>query len=129
MSEIAEWAEVPEYWPQEHSADTRDLLEKITSRKFHDLMDSRMLVSHHKYGWSKDAYPEKSKAVDNITVRIQKYIETGNVEFLVDAANFAMLEFMHPSVENAFFKATDSHESPGISYNDGEFRHGRHTDA
>lgn len=126
MGKIAEWAEVPEYYPKDYSLDITELLDRIRSLKFHDLMDARMLVSHYKYGNSEDAYPEKSKAIDNIKVRVDKYVETGNVEFLVDAANFCMLEFMHPAQENAFFKATDSNESPGILYQDGEFGHSKH---
>lgn len=37
-------------------------------------------------------------ALKNIELRLQKYKDTGNTEFLVDIANFAMLEFMHPSI-------------------------------
>jgi hypothetical protein len=128
MGQCAEYAEVGEWWPRERSYYEQDLLDRYTSRKFHDFMDSRMLVSHFKYGDSRDGYPEKLKAVDNIAVRVQKYLDTGNAEWLVDAANFCMLEFMHPSVPNAYFKATDSHESPGNKYSDGSFRVGKHSE-
>lgn len=31
------------------------------------------------------------------------------------AANFAMIEYLHPSVVGAHFKGTDSEESPGLT--------------
>jgi len=33
---------------------------------------------------------------------------------LADVANFAMIEFMYPQHPNAYFKPTDSNESPGL---------------
>lgn len=45
-------------------------------------------------------------AIKNLEIRLQKYKETGNTEYLVDVANFVMLEFMHPSI-------------PGAKYTDG----------
>ena len=92
------------------------------------MMDDRMLVSHYKYGWSSEGYPEKSIAMDNVQVRIDKYKETGNVEYLIDAANFCMLEFMHPSIKGAFLKATDADGSPGILYQDGKFSSTKHVE-
>lgn len=126
MSEFAAYAEVNDYWPNEKSLDMEGMLDKWTSRKFHDMMDNRMLVSHYKYGDSRLGYPDKSKAIDNIEVRLQRYRESGNAEWLVDAANFCMLEFMHPSIPNAFLEGTDSEQSPGILYADGTFAHGKH---
>lgn len=128
MSDFAPYAEIDEYWPKERSTEVDELLHKVTSRKFHDMMDDRMLVSHYKYGDSRLGYPEKSVAVDNVKVRIDKYLETGNVEYLIDAANFCMLEFMHPHIKNAFLKATDSDGSPGILYKDLELRQEKHKD-
>jgi hypothetical protein len=52
-------------------------------------------------------------ALESLQKRIDKYIETGNTEFLMDAANFAMIEFMFPSHPSAHFRPTDSNESPG----------------
>jgi hypothetical protein len=40
-------------------------------------------------------------------------IEPGNAEYLVDAANFLMIEFMHPAHPNAHYAATDKEGSPG----------------
>ena len=128
MGQFAEYAEIAEYWPKDRKRDTLELLESITSRKFHDMMDDRMLVSHYKYGDSREGYPEKSEAWKNIEVRVAKYLATGNVEFLIDAANFCMLEFMHPSHPTPFLQATDSDQSPGILYRDTRLSAGKHID-
>ena len=50
-----------------------------------------------------------------IEPRLNKYLETGNTEWLIDIANFAMIEFMYPSVSGAAFRGTDSDESPGLT--------------
>lgn len=76
-------------------------------------MKNRMVVSFHKYGPLKEAYPHKVNAIVSLTDRLRKYAETGNTEFLVDAANFAMIEFMFPSHHSAFFEGTDDDQSPG----------------
>lgn len=126
MGQKADWAEVGDYWPKDRTPHIEGMLDTITSRKFHDMMDDRMLVSHYKYGHTDEGYPEKSRAVDNVMLRLDEYLKTGNVEYLVDAANFCMIEFMHPSQPNAFLKATDSDGSPGILYQDGRLRQGKH---
>jgi hypothetical protein len=83
------------------------------SDEFVEYMRNRMVVSFHKYGPVADAYPHKVSALDSLQKRLAKYLETGNTEWLVDAANFCMIEFMRPSVPGAEFRATDSDASPG----------------
>jgi hypothetical protein len=83
------------------------------NKEFTDLMLNRMVVGYAKYG------PWKMNRVDidiwkNIEARWNKYRETGNTEFLIDLANFAMLEFTLPMHPNAFFKGTDSSEAPKL---------------
>lgn len=52
-----------------------------------------------------------------------KYRETGNTEYLLDAGNYAMFEYMYPQHEKAHFRATDSSESADIvGLNVGEAR-------
>jgi len=84
-------------------------------------MLDRMAVSFHKYGAVKDAYPHKVNALESMRARIDKYYETGNTEWLMDAANFMMIEFMCPSHPQAFFRATESIESPGRAAYDTNF--------
>lgn len=83
------------------------------SHQFLQGMVDRMAVSFHKYGAVADAYPDRVDAIASLQLRLEKYAETGNTEFLMDAANFAMIEFLRPRHPDAFFKATDSDESPG----------------
>lgn len=74
-------------------------------------MADRMGVSYFKYG-----PVAKSALVDLHACALQRweaYLASGNTEFLMDVANFAMMEFMRPSVADARFVATDSNASPG----------------
>lgn len=96
-------------------------------------MANRMAVSFYKYGKLADAYPHKVSAVDSLKARLKLYLEggmvkgenilPGNTEYLMDVANFAMIEFLRPSVAQASFVATDSSGSPGRVWNDGQQRH------
>jgi hypothetical protein len=83
------------------------------SEDFVAKMRARMATSYFKYGPVRDAYPHKVSALESLRQRLTRYEETGNTEWLVDAGNFAMIEFMLPSHPNAHFRATDSGESPG----------------
>ncbi len=95
-----------------------DVSEKILKRDFSEdfvrKMRNRMLVSHYKYGWVKDTYPELADAVASLEQRLALYKKTGNTEHLIDVANFAMIEFMFPRHPNAHFEAGDSDSSPGL---------------
>lgn len=82
-------------------------------------MASRMALSFEKYGAVKDAYPDKVDALASLETRLRKYRETGNTEYLMDVANFAMIEYMRPRHQQAHFKAEDSHASPGRTGTDG----------
>ena len=72
-----------------------------------------MAVSFEKYGNVRDAYPDKVDAIASLKLRLTKYEETGNTEYLMDVGNFAMIEFMLPRHPNAYFKGEDSDSSPG----------------
>jgi len=87
--------------------------------QFVEGMANRMGVSYFKYGLVGEAYPAKVDALASLEARLQKYRETGNTEWLIDVANFAMIEFMHPGFEFAHFRATDSDESIGRTGKDG----------
>jgi hypothetical protein len=87
------------------------------SREFVQGMADRMGVSYCKYGAVADAYPRKVNARESLQARLDKYWRTGNTEWLMDVANFAMIEFMHPSHPEAHYRPTDSKESPGRVWN------------
>lgn len=89
------------------------------SRTFLQGMADRMAISFHKYGPAKVNYPFPANAIESLRKRLSKYEETGNTEWLIDVANFAMIEYMHPGHPEAHFRATDSNESPGLKV-DGE---------
>lgn len=83
------------------------------SEQFLQGMVNRMAVSFYKYGKVAEAYPDKVQAVASLTQRLREYAKTGNTEYLIDAANFAMIEFMYPAREGAYFRGTDDDGSPG----------------
>lgn len=77
-------------------------------------MVQAMMVSFHKYGRVNDAYPLKFDASSDVRARMGKYRATGNKHFLVDAANFAMIEAMCPAPERkAAYLGNDAADSPG----------------
>lgn len=99
------------------------------SEDFVQAMANRMAVSYHKYGPLAEAYPDKVDAIKSLYIRIDLYLNggitkngkvpPGNTEYLVDAANFAMIEFMRPRIPGAKFVPTDAGGSPGRVMNNG----------
>lgn len=93
----------------------QDVLKTEFSDRFVQLMKNRMITSFYKYGPVKiNCENNLTNVVDSLKLRLDKYIQTGNTEFLVDVANFAMMEYMYPQHENGHFTPTDSSESPGL---------------
>ncbi len=84
-------------------------------------MVNAMGVSFFKYGPVSEAYPDKVNALESLRIRLDRYAKDGNTEWLIDAANFAMIEFMHPAHPKAHFRETDSGESPGRAWQPDEF--------
>lgn len=102
--------------------DINKVLQTEYSMKFDEIRKKMAVMSYYKYGPIADNYG-KYKCMDalgNIEKRIQKYKETGNTEFLADVANFAMFEFMFPSIPGAAYTPTDSGacEIAGFSINE-----------
>ena len=91
-------------------------MKKEYSDRFDTLRKNRVEVSFHKYGPAKINFGDKLvDAIKSHDLCVEKYEETGNTEYLLDAANYLMFEFMYPHKEGAYFKATDSNESAGTS--------------
>lgn len=89
-------------------------LPKEYSDRFDILRQNRVDVSFLKYGSAKINFGDKLvDALKTHDLCIEKYKQTGNTEYLVDAANYLMFEFMYPQIEGAHFRATDSSESAG----------------
>lgn len=87
-----------------------------TNEKFIRRMDAAMEVSYHKYGDVKAAYPHEYSAIKELKHRLRRYEETGNLDYLVDVANYAMIEFTYPA-------RADAHDSP-TDGGEGRYRHG-----
>lgn len=91
------------------------ILKQEYNEEFDERRKKRMLVSYYKYGPMKKNYEDKLiNAVESMLLRIEKYKETGNTEYLADVANFSMIEYTHPQHSLVHFKATDSDKSPGV---------------
>lgn len=89
---------------------------KEYSDYFDKLRQIRVETSFYKYGSAKINFGDKLvNALESHDLCIQKYKETGNTEYLCDAANYLMFEFMYPQKPGAYFRATNSGESAGIS--------------
>ena len=99
------------------------------SIRFDEQRQTRCAVSLYKYGSARQNFPDKVQALPTMERCIEKYKETNpeffkevtkkyketkNTEYLLDAANYLMFEFMYPSIPDARFKPTDSEESAGI---------------
>ena len=104
------------------NADVNSILSTEYSERFDNIRKNMMIMSYYKYGPLKDNYGNYKcmNAIENLKIRLQKYLDTGNTEYLADVANFAMLEFMHASIEGARYKPTDNPdcEISGFSINE-----------
>lgn len=128
MNERAEY-DRSTYTPARFDGELAGVLSTEFSDRFVDAMRNRMIVSFYKYGPVSLGYPGRVDALASLEKRIAKYRETGNAEWLVDVANFAMIEFMHPRHESAHFRSTDSDESPGRTRSDDGDEHGENVPA
>jgi len=96
-----------------------EILKTEFSLDFIEKMKNRMIASFYKYGplaqnVGRENPKDNTGEIASLKKRLELYEETGNTEWLVDVANFAMIEFMFPQHSNAHFRATDSDESPGV---------------
>lgn len=76
-------------------------------------MLDRMAFGYHNYGHIKNQFPDKHDALGNLALRVKTYKKTKNTEFLMDAANYCMIEFARPRFRDAFFESTSKAQSPG----------------
>jgi hypothetical protein len=88
------------------------------SREYSDKVDqmrkNRVEVSFYKYGPAAINFGDHLVNAKNSAIMcIEKYDKTKNTEYLLDAMNYLMFEFMYPQYPDAYFKATDSNESAG----------------
>lgn len=101
-----------------------EILKTEYSGRFDKIRKDMMVMSYYKYGPLKDNYGTYKcmDAIGNLEKRLAKYKETGNTEFLADVANFAMLEFMNPSIPGATYTPTDSGACEVVGFGINEIR-------
>lgn len=88
-------------------------LEREYSTEFDKLRKSRVEVSYFKYGPARDNFGSgRVDAIGSLELCLEKFKKTGNTEYLLDVANYAMFRYMYP-LPGEYFKATDSSESAG----------------
>lgn len=91
-----------------------EILDKEYSVEFDMRRQNAILVSYHKYGPSKENFKKGMvDAIGSLKKNLKKFEETGNTEYLVDVANYAMFRFMYPK-EGEGYKPTDSGQSAGV---------------
>lgn len=96
-------------------ANRNDILSRDFSEEFIIKMKNAIELSYYKYGNASKTYPELAQARKCIQQRLDLYEKTHNKEYLIDVANFAMLEYMYPSYHDARYDPTDTSESPGLA--------------
>ena len=75
----------------------------------------RIVVSHYKYGPVSVNYGQGHVDInESIEKRWKAWQDTHNTEFLVDMINLCRIAFRYPQYKDAYFKGTDSSESPGL---------------
>lgn len=91
-----------------------DILATEYSTEFDKKRQDAILVSYHKYGPSKENFKKGMvDAIGSLKKNLKKFEETGNTEYLVDVANYAMFRFMYPQ-GNESYRPTDSDQSAGV---------------
>jgi hypothetical protein len=74
------------------------------SERFETLMRNRVAMGYFRYGSNRSRERRLLLPYDNVGAakkKLQAYLETGNQEHLVDAANLCMVEFMSPTCHPA----------------------------
>lgn len=90
-------------------------MSKEYSEEFDRLRKNRVEMSFYKYGPVRKNFGTGNvQAIPTMERCIKKHQETGNREYLLDASNYLMFEYMFPQHPKAHFRATSSEESAGI---------------
>lgn len=94
--------------------DAREILAKEYCEEFDERRKNAMVCSYYKYGPIKENFQKgRVDAIGSLKKNLKKFEETGNTEYLVDVANYAMLRYMYPK-EGERYKPTDSRQSAGV---------------
>ena len=100
-----------------------EIQEPCISQEFLQGLLDRMAVSYFKYGPVTSEIISRRDMRATTQLRFDKYHTDHNTEWLMDVANFCMIEFMCPAYPDAHFRPTDSDESPGVVTALGQITH------
>lgn len=78
--------------------------------EFEQLMRNRLAMGYFRYGPLNKQPKGKYDNIASIRRRLDKYEQTGNLEFLVDSANICLVEFLNGNHPNKHFSAIDDGE-------------------
>lgn len=95
-----------------------DFCESILKTEYSDAFDQKrkqlVVQSYYKYGKARRNFATGNvDAIGSLKKCLEKFEETGNTEYLLDVANYAMFRYMYPQ-KGEYFKHTDSDGSAGI---------------
>jgi len=90
-----------------NSKDVLNLYSENWSSEFENLMRNRLIMGALRYNSKRLKTGNKYDLIASIKSRINKYEATGNKEWLVDVANYCLLEFVNETHPNAHFEAID----------------------
>lgn len=102
--------EVPYDAPNQQTYDLDELSKTEWSDRFEELMRNRLLMGAFRYGRLHDPNKKTYKRVQDAIRRLTQYLETGNDELLVDAANLCLCEFEVGNHPNKHFESVDDGE-------------------
>jgi hypothetical protein len=94
--------------------DIEELRRTEWSPVFEKLMRNRLLMGAFRYGRLKAKDKPKYNRVQKIKDKIEMYERTGNLEFLVDIANIALMEFEEGEHPLKHFRSTDDKDHSTI---------------
>lgn len=86
-----------------------ELREAQWNIRFFELCSNRMVLGAFRYGClaAQKRYGNRRRNVDSIIERANLFLSTGNLEYLVDIANLAMVEFTIGQHPKRHWAATD----------------------
>ncbi len=109
-------------YPHDHLRvpDLPELQQTEWSEEFEQLCRNRMIMGAFRYG----LLETKSKGGYDLVAGLQKklamYAATGNLENIVDVANYAFLIFRFPAHPSAHFHGEDDHDHVPVLFDENE---------
>jgi hypothetical protein len=90
-------------------------------QRFEQYMRNRLVIGALRYARLHDQNAPAFNSIENARERLALYLQDGNQEHLVDAANLCMIEFCRPTREAHFSPDSDHDHHAKIVLPNGEF--------